>query len=112
MNFGIFSTFILGIYVYAFLDVLDSFDTIKVCTAYDLNGKIVKNLTEALNNLENVKPIYENFSGWKSEIKDCTNFNNLPNATKAYIHYLEAELCVPISIVSIGPKRHQIINRN
>ena len=94
------------------LDVLDSFDTIKICTGYDINGKIVKNLTEALNNLENVKPIYENFSGWKSEIKDCTNFNNLPNATKAYIHYLEAELCVPISIVSIGPKRHQIINRN
>ena len=94
------------------LDVLDSFDTIKVCTAYDLNGKIVKNLTEALNNLENVKPIYEELSGWKSEIKDCTDFNTLPGNAKSYIEYLETKIDVPISIISIGPKRHQIINRN
>jgi len=94
------------------LDVLDSFNTIKICTAYDINGKIVTNLTEALNHLENVKPIYEEFPGWESEIKDCSNFDNLPTNTKAYIKYLETKIGVPISIVSIGPKRHQIINRN
>ena len=94
------------------LDVLDSFDRIKVCTAYNVNGKIVQNLTEALNHLENVEPIYEEFDGWKSEIKDYTDFNSLPTNTKAYIQYLENQIDIPISIISIGPKRHQIINRN
>ena len=94
------------------LDILDSFDTIKVCVGYNIHGKVITNLTEALNNLEEVKPIYKEFIGWKSEIKDYTNFSDLPVNTKTYIQYLETEMNVPISIISIGPKRHQIINRN
>ena len=94
------------------LDVLDSFDTIKICTAYNVNGKVITNLTEALNSLEDVQPIYEEFSGWQSEIKNCTTFDDLPANTQAYIEYLEDKMNIPISIVSIGPKRHQIINRN
>ena len=65
-----------------------------------------------LNHLEEVQPIYEEFSGWKSGIKDYTAFDALPKNTKAYIQYLETEMNVPISIISIGPKRHQIIHRN
>ena len=94
------------------LDILDSFDTIKVCTAYDLNGKTITNLTEALNNLEDIKPIYQELEGWKSEIRECSEFNQLPLSTKNYIKYLESALNIPISIISIGPKRHQIIHRN
>ena len=94
------------------LDILDSFDIIKVCTAYNLNGKIITNLTQALNHLEDVQPIYEEFSGWKSEIKNCTTFDDLPANAQSYIQYLETKMNIPISIISIGPKRHQIINRN
>ncbi|MBI44821.1 MAG: adenylosuccinate synthase [Candidatus Marinimicrobia bacterium] len=94
------------------LDILDSFDTIKVCTSYDLHGKKITNLTEALNNLEDIKPIYKELKGWKSEIREYSKFDQLPLSTKNYIEYLESELKVPISIISIGPKRHQIINRN
>jgi adenylosuccinate synthase len=94
------------------LDILDSFDIIKVCTAYELNGKTVTNLTEALNNLEDVKPVYKELEGWKSEIRECSEFNQLPLPTKNYIKYLESALNIPISIISIGPKRHQIIHRN
>ena len=51
------------------LDILNSFKTIKVCTHYDVNGKKIKNMTEALNNLDIVKPIYKEFPGWNTELK-------------------------------------------
>jgi len=94
------------------LDVLDSFDTIKVCIGYKINGKTITEITKALNNLQDVQPIYKEFSGWKSEIKYSKRFNDLPINAQNYIQYLETEINVSISIISVGPKRHQIINRN
>ena len=93
------------------LDILNSFENIKVCTEYDLNGKKIKNMTEALNELQNVKPIYKNIKGWNIDIVDVNTFDKLPIEAQEYIQYLESEIGVPISIISIGPKRHQIINR-
>ena len=69
-------------------------------------------MTEALNNLEDVTPIYKSFNGWKIDIDDITSFDQLPNEAQVYIKYLESEIGVPISIISIGPKRHQIIECN
>ena len=68
-------------------------------------------MTEALNQLQNVKPIYKQFKGWNINIDNITTFEDLPNKAQEYIKYLETEIGVPISIISIGPKRHQIINR-
>ena len=93
------------------LDILNSFENIKVCTEYELNGRKIKNMTEALNELQNVKPIYQNIKGWNTDIVDIDSYNQLPYEAQEYIHYLESEIGVPISIISIGPKRHQIINR-
>ena len=92
------------------LDILNSFETIKVCTAYDLNDKTTKHMTEALNELQNVQPVYKEFKGWNTDIKDIDNFEELPDEAKNYIQYLELEIGVPISMISIGPKRHQIIH--
>ena len=92
------------------LDILNSFETIKVCTAYDLNDKTTKHMTEALNELQNVQPVYKEFKGWNTDIADIDNFEELPNEAKDYIRYLELEIGVPISMISIGPKRHQIIH--
>ena len=94
------------------LDILNSFKTIRVCTHYDVNGKKIKNMTEALNNLDIVKPIYKDFPGWNTEIENIDNFESLPESAQEYIKYLELEIGVKISIISIGPKRHQIILRN
>ena len=93
------------------LDILNSFENIKVCTEYELNGRKIKNMTEALNELQNVKPIYQNIKGWNTDIVDIESYDKLPYEAKEYIQYLESEIGVPISIISIGPKRHQIINR-
>ena len=92
--------------------ILNSFKTIRVCTHYDVNGKKIKNMTEALNNLDIVKPIYKEFPGWNTEIENIDNFESLPESAQEYIKYLELEIGVKISIISIGPKRHQIILRN
>jgi len=94
------------------LDILNSFETIKVCTAYNLNDKITQHMTEALNQLQNVQPLYKEFKGWNTDIADIDNFEELPNEAKNYIQYIESEIGVPISIISIGPRRHQIIQCN
>ena len=92
------------------LDILNSFETIKVCTAYNLNDTATQHMTEALNQLQNVQPVYKEFKGWNTDITDIDNFKELPDEAKNYIQYLELEIGVPISMISIGPKRHQIIH--
>ena len=86
--------------------------TIKVCTGYKINGDITTNLSTVLNVLGEVEPIYKEFEGWNSDIKDSQCFDDLPNQAKTYLKFIEKKLNTPISIISIGPKRHQIINCN
>ena len=94
------------------LDILNTFETIKVCVGYKINNKEIKNMSAVINDMKELKPIYKQFKGWNCEIKNTENFSDLPENAIKYIEYLENELEVPISIVSLGPKRHQIINRN
>ena len=94
------------------LDILNSFSIIKVCVAYKINDTIITSMSEVLNNLEAVKPVYQEFEGWETDIKDCTCLLDLPKKAQEYIQFLEEKINVPVSIISIGPKRHQIINCN
>ena len=91
------------------LDILDDFDTIKVCTHYDYKGKEVKYLSSVINDLENVKPVYKEFAGWSQSVMDAKTFADLPHEAKTYIDFLEKELEVDVEIVSVGPKRDQIL---
>ena len=91
------------------LDVLDSFDNIKVCIGYNINGNETEYMSEALNNLNDVQPVYKTFPGWKMSIDDVKTFSHLPENAKNYINFLKNELEVPIEIISVGPKRNQII---
>ena len=93
------------------LDILNSFKKIKVCISYDFHGENTQNMSAALNELDNVKPIYKTLQGWDCNIGDVSSFDELPINAQMYILYLEKEIGVPISIISIGPKRHQIIYR-
>ena len=90
-------------------DVLDSFDTIKACVAYELpDGTQTNNFPY---DIEHVKPIYRELSGWKTDMTRFTSEEQFPHAFKDYIKFLETELETPIEIISIGPDRKQTIVR-
>jgi adenylosuccinate synthase len=93
------------------LDVLDSFEEIKVCTGYNLNGKVPKDFPTDCDTLERVEPIYRSFKGWKTSNNNATSFEEMHPNTQAYIRYLEDELEVPITFLSVGPKRDQTVFR-
>lgn len=90
-------------------DVLDTFSTIKACGAYNVNGKETTELPYSLEN--NVTPIYKEIQGWQTDLTKCTKEEELPQAFKDYINFLEKELETPIVILSVGPDRAQTIVR-
>jgi len=89
------------------LDVLDGFEKIKVCVAYDIDGKRVDYVPY---NLERAKPIYKEFKGWKST-KGIREFEKLPESAKDYIKALEEMIECPIGIISTSPEREDTIIR-
>lgn len=89
------------------IDVLNTFDTIKVCIGYSYNGTVIQHLP---NDLEKVIPVYKEFKGWKSEIT-ANSYSELPEEIKNYVAFIEKETGVPISIVSVGPEREKTIIR-
>ena len=90
-------------------DVLTGFEKIKVCTGYMLNGKALNYLPYEVN--EPLEPIYSEFKGWKEDISTIKTYNELPIEFKEYIKYLEAEVDVPIKVISVGPNRDETIMR-
>ena len=93
------------------LDILDEFESIKVCTEYELDGKRSKNLSSFINHLDRVKPIYTTVPGWRCATVGIRLFEDLPLKAQEYILYLEKILNVPIKHISTGPKRNDIIIR-
>ena len=91
-------------------DVLDDFDTIKACVAYNINGEETDefpfDLTEG-----NIEPVYVEMSGWKTKMTQMKNENEFPEEFNAYLDFLEDYLEIPIKIVSVGPDREQTIVR-
>lgn len=90
------------------LDVLSYLDKIKVCTGYELDGKIYK---EFLNtkDLYKAKPVYTELDGWKTDIRGIKDFDKLPENAKNYINFIEKEIGIKVSLISNGPKRDEII---
>ena len=89
-------------------DVLSGFKSIKVCTSYEYKGKKIKYMPYDIND-NSLKPIYDEFEGWNDDITKINNFDKLPINLKKYISYLEKELNIPITIISVGPDRLQTI---
>ena len=90
-------------------DVLDSFEEIFVCTHYIQQGKQIDYFPFELN--ENTKPVFKKVSGWSKDITNCKKEEDFPIELSNYIEYLEKELELPISIVSVGPNRKETIIR-
>jgi adenylosuccinate synthase len=92
------------------LDVLSGFDELKICTAYELeDGSTSTRFIPDARLLAKAKPIFETFQGWPEEIDHITSPNDLPENAKAYLDFISKYLDLPISIVSVGPKRSQTV---
>jgi adenylosuccinate synthase len=91
-------------------DVLDTFDTIQVCTHYEIDGKRVDYFPYDIDGLT-IKPIYKELKGWKKDLTKIRSMAEAPKEFLDYITYLEGELDVPVSILSVGPDREQTIIR-
>jgi len=91
------------------LDVLDELDEIKICIAYEINGKKIDYLPAAVDDQLKVKPIYKVFKGWKCSTRGIKEFNKLPEKAKLYIKELEKFIEAKISSISTSPERKDTI---
>lgn len=91
-------------------DVLDTFDTIKICTSYKVNGELTDQMPFDLT--ETVEPIYTELKGWNTDLTGFANGDTLPTEVRDYISFIEKATGVPISVVSVGPDREQTLFQN
>jgi len=91
------------------LDVLDELDEIKMCIAYELDGKKIDYLPAAVDDQLKAKPVYKTFKGWKSSTKGIKKFDNLPDNAKKYINELEKFVEAKVSSISTSPERNDTI---
>ena len=89
-------------------DILSIFDKIKICTHYEIEGEKITEFPYDVNDLD-VKPIYIEMNGWKKDLTALSQYNDAPIELKNYVEYLEKELNVPITLVSVGPDRKQTL---
>jgi adenylosuccinate synthase len=94
------------------LDVLSIFDEIKVCVSYELKGKKIKTFPSDVEKLAQVTPVYETLPGWKTELSGFKSYGELPQRTKDYLSFISKQGEIPISIISVGPKRDQTFYLN
>ncbi len=88
-------------------DVLDQFDTIKVCVGYEIDGETIEHFPSELN--DDVKPVYIELPGWKTDLTKFKHQNEFPEEFNNYINFIEEEMGIPLTIASVGPKREQTI---
>lgn len=93
------------------LDTLDGLEGINVCTAYETSYGTISDFPSDLATLEEAKPIYHAIKGWDADISGARSFDELPKEAKEYIGFIEDSVGVPVSIISVGPERHQTIVR-
>lgn len=94
------------------LDVLDSFEEIKICTSYRYKGQEIDYFPFGLENTENLEPVYETMPGWNSKTSSIRQYHGLPDAARKYLDRIEALLGIDIGVVSIGPGREATIIRD
>ena len=91
------------------LDVLDGFDTVKICSAYELDGESIGDFPAGAAALERCQPIYEEHPGWDSPTASITQLKDLPKQALSYVNRLEELIGCPIDIISTGPNRHETV---
>ena len=89
------------------LDVLDDLETIPVCVAYEVDGKVVTQMPASTRRIEAIKPIYEYLPGWRTSTRGTTSLDALPPNAKGYLKFLGERTDVEIGSVSNGPERNE-----
>lgn len=92
------------------LDVLDTFDEVKVCIGYRIDGQLVHGYPDRSEVLAQVIPDYVTLPGWKTELRSCRSVNDLPAEAKAFITVVEQQSGVPIHIIGVGPERDDVLD--
>ncbi len=94
------------------LDVLSGLDEVKVCTSYkNKEGEILELFPACAENFKDLEPVYETLPGWNEDITNMTSYYELPEAAKDYIRFIEKQIDLEVSIISVGPDRDQNIIR-
>jgi len=91
------------------LDVLDSFDEVKICTGYRVDGETYRGYPDRIELLERVEPVYETIDGWKTSLADCRRADDLPAAARRFVEVVEREVGVPVRIVGVGAERDAVL---
>ena len=94
------------------LDVYDSMEEIKVCTAYKIDGEETRDFPAAIDSLNKAEPVVKSFPGWKEPVTGCRSYEDLPAAAREYIEFIEEYVQTPVEIVSVGPNRRETILRS
>ena len=92
------------------LDVLGYLDEIKVCTGYEIDGEVTTDFP-VTPELKKAKPVFVTLPGWKCDVRGISKWEDLPRNAQKYVEFIEKEIGVPVSMVSTGPKRHEILYR-
>jgi len=91
------------------LDILSGLETIKICTAYQNGSEMVTDLAFGPSNLEPFQPIYEELPGWDEDVSHARHWDELPKNAQNYLTRISALIGVPVTLVSVGPEREQIV---
>ncbi len=89
------------------LDVMDTLETVRICTAYELDGETIDHPPIGADDLARCTPVYEEMPGWQAQTAGTTSLDNLPDAAVAYVRRIEELVGLPAHIVSTGPERNQ-----
>lgn len=89
------------------IDVLSGLDTVKICTAYELDGKLIYHYPASLKELNRCKPVYEELPGWQEDVTNCKTLEELPENARNYLRRISELVGVRISTFSVGPDRNQ-----
>ena len=90
-------------------DVMNDFETIRVATAYNVNGTTTEEFPFSIE--EGVEPVYTDFEGWQCDLRKCRTYEEFPAAFKAYVDFIEKETGVPVKVISVGPDRDETVIR-
>ncbi len=93
----------------ALLDVLSGHDELYVCEAYEINGKITRDMPSRATDFAAARPVLRRLEGWKEDISGITDFSALPKTAQAYVHTVSELVGRSVDIVSVGPDRSQTI---
>ena len=92
-------------------DILSGFETIKVCTAYSLDGQLLDSFVPQAESLAKVTPVYTEMPGWTEPLGEARRFEDLPVRAQDYVRLIEQRTGLPVSVISVGPEREQTIIR-